>query len=524
VRTGRHCIVHDIAGAPAFAPWRSAAASRGYASVAAFPLHEQGRVTAVLVIYDEETTAFDDKEVEVLAESAADLAFGIVGLRTRDAHHQATETIRRMAYFDTLTGLANHEQFSRSLDGALAGTADVGSPVAVLLLDLNRLREINDAFGFDQGDAVLKEVAARLEPAVGAGGTVARMRGDEFGVLLPGADAERAEQVSQDILGRFRESFSVNGLELDISAAIGIALSPGHSAEAGRLLRHANVAMQQSKAAGLEYAVYRTEKDHDTARRLVLARELRRAIEEDQLVLYYQPKLAMDDERLLGAEALVRWGHPQQGLIPPDEFIPLAEHTGLIQPLTEWVMAAALRESARWREHCLDIPVAVNLSTRNLRDPDLQRKTEHLLTAWAAEPSSLELEITESAIMTDQDRALATLTGLNNLGIKLFVDDFGTGYSSLSYLHKLPVSAVKIDKSFMIGMPDNPDSAAIVRSTIILAHDMGLRVIAEGVEDRRTWDALAAMGCDAAQGYYISRPVPADQFNEWLAAAPSLTH
>jgi diguanylate cyclase (GGDEF)-like protein len=520
VRTGRQCIVHDIPFDTGFAPWRDDAEERrGHASAAAFPLQENGQLVGVLVICSDEPDAFDDREIGVLAEAAADLEFGIAGLRARDAHKLATETITRMAHFDTLTGLPNHGQFVEQLKGELPETLARNQSLALLLLDLDRLREINDAFGFEQGDKVLKEVGARLRSILGQDETVGRMRGDEFGILLPGAGLQRAVQTALRILGEFGKGFTLDGLELDVTAGIGIALAPQHGTEANSLMRCTNVAMQQAKATGEKYAVYSAKDDHNTARHLVLARELRRAIEENQLILHFQPKVGIADRRLLGIEALVRWVHPEIGIMPPDEFIPLAEHTGLIRPLTDWVMEAALRQSYRWREAGFHLPVAVNLSARNLRDSDLINKTERLLATWASEPDCLELEITESTIMIDPDRALAVLTSLKGLGVRLFLDDFGTGYSSLSYLHRLPFSAVKIDKSFVKDMQVIPDSAAIVRSTITLAHEMGIDVIAEGVEDHDTWEGLAAMGCDAAQGYYIGKPMPSGQFDEWLATS-----
>ena len=345
---------------------------------------------------------------------------------------------------------------------------------------------------------------------------VARMRGDEFGILLEVSDADHAAEAARQVLEALGTPFVLSDLSLDVSAAVGIALFPLHGSETTRLIRDADVAMRQAKKSGKGYAFYTAKQDEGGLRRLALAGELRRALEEDELVLHYQPKIDMRTDQVCGAEALVRWIHPQQGLIPPDEFIPLAEHTGLIKPLTDWVVEAALRQSSIWRQSGLVLPVAVNLSARNLQDAELLGKMEQLLTAWTAEAGWLELEITESAVMEDPEGALEILRRLNNLGFTLFIDDFGTGYSSLSYLKKLPMNAVKIDKSFVIDMLASTDSATIVRATVVLAHDLGLKVVAEGVENQTTWDRLAALGCDVAQGYHISKPLPAEQFKAWL--------
>ena len=515
IRTGKPCIVRNILTNPNFAPWREEVHRRGYASCVAFPLAVPGKVIGALAIYSSEPDAFDTEELELLGESVEDLAFGITTLRTRAEHEQAHETIRRMAYYDRLTGLPNHVHFEERLQLALSEAALHGQSLALLLLDLNRFQEINDAFGFQQGDLLFKDIGMRIRGALTEDEMLARMRGDEFAILLPGSDAARAAKTAVQILAALEQPFVLSDLALDISAAVGIALFPQHGSEASRLIRHADVAMHQAKKSGKNYAIYAAEEDEDSPWRLALAGELRRAIEQDELVLYYQPKIDMRDGVVCGAEALVRWMHPQRGMIPPDEFIPLAEHTGLIKPLTDWVLEAALRQSSGWRETELVMPIAVNLSARNLRDAELLDKIERLFTAWGANAGWLELEITESAIMDDPEGALEILKRLSELGITLFIDDFGTGYSSLGYLKKLPVNAVKIDQSFIMDMLTNTDSAAIVRSTIGLSHDLGLKVVAEGVENQAMWDRLAALGCDTAQGYHISKPLPAEQFKDW---------
>ena len=516
IRTGKPCIARNVLTDPAFAPWREEALRRGYASSMALPLRMNGEVIGALCIYAKEPEAFDQEEVALLSEMANDLAFGIAALSTRTEREQAHETIRRMAYHDSTTDLPNHAYLEERLQLALSEAHTRSQSLAVLLLDLDRFREINDALGFHQGDLLLKDVGRRIRGVLKEDELVARMRGDEFGILLEVSDADHAAEAARRILDALGAPFAMSSLTLDISAAVGISLFPQHGSETTRLIRNADVAMRQAKKSGKGYAFYTAEQDEGSLRRLALAGELRRAIEEDELVLHYQPKIDMRTGQICGAEALVRWIHPQQGMIPPDEFIPLAEHTGLIKPLTDWVVEAALRQSSTWRHAGLALPVAVNLSARNLRDAELLSKMTRLVAAWGAEAGWLELEITESAVMDDPDGALEILKRLSKLGFTLFIDDFGTGYSSLGYLKKLPVNAVKIDKSFVIDMLKNADSAAIVRATVVLAHDLGLKVVAEGVEDQATWNRLATLGCDVAQGYHISKPMPAEQFKAWV--------
>ncbi|MHB8473749.1 MAG: bifunctional diguanylate cyclase/phosphodiesterase [Gammaproteobacteria bacterium] len=512
--TGTPVIVRDILANPDLAYWHAQARQYGFGAVAAFPLSGTGHTLGVVTIYSPEPGAFDDQEIELLAEATGDLAFGIATLRARVEHERDHETIRHMAYYDALTGLPNHVYFEENMQQALTAAGDQSA--ALLLLDINRFQEVNDALGFKQGDLLLKDISKRLLDTMGEEAIVARMRGDEFAVLLPIGEAAEAAEMTSRIFAALETPFILSDLRLDISATVGITLFPQDGVEATTLIRHADVAMHQAKKSGQRSAFYATEQDQDSSRRLALAGELRHAIEHGELVLYYQPKVDIQACEVCGAEALVRWIHPQRGLIPPDEFIPLAEYTGLIKPLTDWVLEAALQQSAIWRRAGLALPIAVNISARNLQETEFLEKMERLLKSLDGDARWLEIEITESAIMDDPGRALDILTRLQNLGIPLFIDDFGTGYSSLGYLQRLPVSAIKIDKSFVFDMLTNKDSAAIVRSTITLAHDLDLKVVAEGVENQAMWNRLARLGCDVAQGYYLSKPVPARQFSDWL--------
>lgn len=520
IRLGERSAAHGCFTAVASVSGVAEKRQPGHASIAVFPLQVDSRVIGVLSICSWESDAFDAEEMRLLEEAADDLAFGIRGLRIRAAHAEASDTIRRMMSYDSLTGLPNHLQFEEWLQRSMSEAEASGHALALQLLDLDRFQEINDALGFRQGDQLLKEIGTRVRAAVGESGLVARLRGDEFAILLLEGDVGKITAITRRILSAFESPFMLSGIALEVSAVIGIALYPRHGTEVNGLLRKMDVAMRQAKTSGERFAFYAAERDEDTARRLVLAQQLRHAIKGDELVLYYQPKIDLRAGRVCGMEALVRWIHPEQGLIPPDEFISLAEHTGLIKPLTDWVLKSALRQSSAWRKTGLSLPIAVNLSARNLRERDLPDKLNLLLHDVGASPSSLELEITESAIMDDPDSALKILTRLNDLGIALFIDDFGTGYSSLSYLQRMPVDAIKIDKSFVRDVTVNANSAAIVRSTITLAHDLGLKVVAEGVEGRAAYDFLMDLGCDVAQGYQIGKPMPVLEFEAWLSRSP----
>lgn len=510
IRTVKPCISHNMAGASKTTAWAEAASKHGIASGAVFPLTVQGKVVGALMICAREADAFNSEERELLNEAAQDIAVGISMLRVRTEHDRILE---HMAYFDELTGLPNRAQLEKSLRRAMLEADQHNGSLALAIVDINRLWEVNDALGFHHGDQILKEIGIRIRRLFNKDTLVARMRGDEFAVLLVGASVDKIKQAVQSILDKLREPLLINNVTLELGAVIGVSLYPKHGKQAVELIRHADVAMHQAKKSGKGYLIYAVEEDEDYAKRLSLVSELRRAIETNQLILYYQPKIDMRSGALCGMEALVRWNHPVRGLIPPDEFISLAEQSGLINPLTDWVVRNALLQSITWRKAGFNTPVAINLSARTLRDSEFMDRMRALFGELGAEPSWLEIEITEGAVMDDADRALDILTQLNEMGITLFIDDFGTGYSSLGYLKKLPVDAVKIDKSFVMDMLENLDSAAIVRSTIGLAHDLDLKVVAEGVESQEILEKLAGLGCDTAQGYHISKPLPPENFD-----------
>jgi diguanylate cyclase (GGDEF)-like protein/PAS domain S-box-containing protein len=441
-----------------------------------------------------------------------------------------TETIRRERFYDPVTDLPNRELLRDRLVEALAGRSADGKPLALLMLALDRFDEITNTLGQKNGERIISEIAQRLGHVLGERERVARLRGEEFGVLLPDSDVALARHVGDKILGLFERPFMVKdlpvqvggsvNLPIEVGASVGIAVAPDHGQEAETLLRRADLAVQVAKRLASGCVVYSAECDPYDPRRLALLGELRRAIEADQLFLNYQPKVDVKTRSIVGAEALLRWRHPRRGLVPPGEFIPLAEQARVIKPLTWWVLGEAVKQCRAWEKDGPALEVAVNLSARSLHDPRLLERVTDLLSTHEVPPRRLQLEVTESAVMTDPDRAVEILGRLGALGVGVSIDDYGTGYSSLAYLRRLPVSEIKIDKSFVIGMSDDGQDRAIVRSTSELGHELGFRVVAEGVENERAFELLRAYGCDLAQGYYIARPMSADDLVAWQAKSP----
>ena len=428
-------------------------------------------------------------------------------------HRGGSQAIAKehQALHDALTGLPNRELFRDRIDQTIRQGRRNGDTAVVMIMDLDHFKEINDTLGHHMGDLLLQEVSGRLDAALRDSDTVARLGGDEFGVLLPSvANPEDATTVAQTLLAHLREPFVLEGMRLEIDASIGLALYPTHGEDNETLQQRADIAMYSAKQAGRGFAVFAPELDRHSPRRLALAGGLRSAILEGQIRLYYQPKADLRTGRIMGAEALARWDHPEFGIVGPSEFVPIAEQTGLITPLTSFVLDEALQQVRKWKDDGLELSVAVNLSARSFLDTQLANEIPGLLTKHGVEAELLELEITESMLMTDPARAEATLVRLRQIGLTLSIDDFGTGYSSLANLKRLPVDVIKIDKSFVMEMAVDASDAAIVRSTIELAHNLGLRVVAEGVESEDAWRHLEALGCDYAQGYYLSRPLPAE--------------
>ena len=416
------------------------------------------------------------------------------------------------ALYDALTGLPNRALFQDRVQRGILAARRTSSGVAVMIMDIDRFKEVNDTLGHHHGDRLLKEIGSRLEASLRQSDTVARLGGDEFAVLLPDASTpEAAVRVAEKIQRELAEPFVIDEITLDVKGSIGIAVYPYYGHDAETLLQRADVAMYLAKETHSGYNVYDPTRDRYSPDRLAMVAELRHAIDNEELVLLFQPKAELLTGRTLGVEALCRWQHPRHGLVSPDEFIPLAEHTGLIGPLTLRVLDEALRRCHEWEQAGLELSVSVNLSTRNLLDPQLPDAISRLLRKWKVGSQRLELEITESSIMADPSGSMEVLTRLNSMGIGLSIDDFGTGYSSLAYLTRLPVDEIKIDKSFVLAMISDENDAVIVRSTIELGRNLGLRVVAEGVESEEVWNLLVDLGCHLAQGYYYSRPIPAEE-------------
>lgn len=433
-----------------------------------------------------------------------------------DAQRRHIRDLERAALYDPLSGLANRRLLDERINQAISAAADGALQFALYLVDVTRLREVNDTLGHDTGDTVLRQVAERLEGRFNGGTTIARLGGGEFALLLDEVEGSAIEARAGEIRGLFAAPFVIGDLTLHVDASIGVALHPEHGRDAAALMRAADVAMRQAKGSHRGFAVYDGARDPFSVRRLTLVGDLRKAIEEGGLRLHYQPQARMRDDAVVCIEALARWAHPEQGPVSPLEFIPLAEQTGLIRPLTFWVLNEALRQCSEWERDGLQLQMAVNLSTRNLLDPGLAGHIGELLAKWMITPQRLVLEITESALMLDPEGSLEVLQHLSDMGVCLSIDDFGTGYSSLAYLKRLPVDELKIDKSFVTDMLNHDGDGKIVASTVGLAHSLGLRVVAEGVETALVWKTLAGLDCERAQGRYLARPLPPQELAQWL--------
>ena len=451
-----------------------------------------------------------DDEIGALAT-----AFGSM----RDGIAKREQEIGRLAYWDPLTNLPNRAKFVLLLNEALADAKKREHPVFVLMMDLDRFKHVNDVMGHSFGDALLRQVAERLQLQVTEthdAVNVARLGGDEFAVLLPGTDFEHARVVAAGILRALEQPLSLDDQTVDIGAGLGIAGYPMHGVDAEQLLSMAEVAMYTAKQRNDGAVVYDAAMDKGSDKSLGLLTELRNAIERNEFRLHVQPKTKLDTGEVVGVEALVRWVHPERGNVFPDEFIPFAEQTGFIRVLTRWVLDQSAALCRQLISEGIHLKISVNLSTRDLLDQDLPAKFNEILLRHELSPASFCLEITESAIMDDPVRAQQTLERLHAMGVDLSIDDFGTGYSSLAYLKRLPVDELKIDKSFVLNMENDIGDTKIVRSTIDLGHNMGLRVVAEGIESEAVWRLLAALGCDQGQGYFMSRPIPGDRLAEWI--------
>ena len=459
----------------------------------------------------------------VLLVGCAMLALVAV-LTLRKLRRQAAES-QRAALFDAVTELPNRTLLHDRVHQAIVMARRRGARVAVVTLGLDRFKDINDALGHHCGDLLLYLVGERLAGTLRESDSVGRLGGDEFAVLLPEINGPSG---ASDAVDRLRnclvERFEVHGVGLEVEATAGVAIFPDHGDDAELLLQRAEVAMYLAKQQHSGVEMYSDACNVNSRDRLELISELRHAIDERELVVHFQPIADMAHARIVGTEALVRWDHPNRGFLPPDTFIPLAETTGLIRPLALYVLEESLRQRRDWAAAGLDLHVAVNLSTRNLLDPALPAAIAELLARFATPANALTVEVTETAVMVDPPRAAETLGSIADLGVKIAIDDFGTGYTSLSWLKRLPVTTLKVDRSFVMDMHTNDDDAAIVRSTVNLARDLGLEVVAEGVETTEAWNDLEELHCDLAQGYLLSRPLPAAELTPWLKKRATLSN
>jgi diguanylate cyclase (GGDEF)-like protein len=443
----------------------------------------------------------------------------------RRARRSAEERIRFLAYFDSLTSLPNRASFCEQVDALISDPKRSGAELALINVKIDNLREINNTLGHATGEQALLEIATRLQVALPSSNLLARVGGDDFAVALPDGGVGEALRIADEIQSILSSAIGVDPVEVEAVTSIGIALYPHHGATPELLLQRTNAALAQAIEHPARVAIYDRDRDPYQPVRLSMIAELRRAIETDQLRLHYQPKVDFSTGIVSGFEALVRWTHPKHGPVSPEVFVPLAEQSGLINPLTRWVLREALRQAGTWQRDGIDAAIAVNLSAKNLQNDDLAEQLDRLLIESDVPPDRLVLEVTESAIMTDHTRAREILEQLHARGVEIAIDDFGTGYSSFANLRRLPVSEIKIDKSFVQSMGSCPEDRVIVDSVIGLGHKLGLNVVAEGVENQAAWQTLANLRCDIAQGYFLSRPLPADKLTDWtrnFVAPPSL--
>jgi diguanylate cyclase (GGDEF)-like protein len=491
------------------------------------PISVGGSERGVLIVANRSNGgSFSRSDLGLFEALAAQSGVALRGSQLLDQLRTEVGAREHQALHDSLTGLGNRVLFQRGMAAALE-ERNPDRLVAVMLMDLDGFKEINDTLGHHTGDAILKEAANRLVAAVGKDGLAIRLGGDEFAVVvLDTASRAAVAGLAHRILDAVAQPLSVEGLVLALRSSIGVAIAPDHGLDTSTLLKRADVAMYSAKSTGRGVEVYDPANDHHSTRRLILATELRQALDAGDLEVWYQPKADLRTAAVSGFEALVRWRHALYGQIPPDEFIPVAEQVGLIRPLTWAVLGAALDQLHSWHAHGFDVGVSVNISARNLLDAGIIGRLEELVGRSGVAPRFLTLELTESTVMADADRSEQVLAGLANLGLRIAIDDFGTGYSSLSRLRQLPVHEIKIDKSFVTHLTTVEGNEAIVATTIELASNMGHTVTAEGVEDQATWDRLGQLGCNEAQGYFLARPMPAVACEPWMSqrlGPPKLT-
>lgn len=519
VRTGRTTVLQDVVNNPDFSSWCRFLKSHGILAAISLPLRAGNEIIGALTVYSEEENAFTSDEVRIAEELSENLSYGIAALRAEAEKMQYARQLEFNANHDVLTGLANRTLLSDRLRLAFASAERNGDLVALLLLDLDRFKVINDSLGHAAGDVLLQAVARRLVACVRGTDTVARLGGDEFVVVMPSlVNEEAAKIVASKVLEILARPFYLDEHEVYVSASIGISLYPRDGSDEETLMKNVDLAMYRAKQSGRSHYQFYTEEIYlYNLARHAMEVELHSALQRDELVLHFQPKVDLIERRITGLEALVRWNHPARGMVFPDDFIPLAEDTGLIIPIGSWVLKQACLQNKAWQNAGLPrVRMAVNLSVRQFQHNDLVGLVKEALAESGLEPQYLELELTESIIMQEEDGAIATLVGLKAMGIQISLDDFGTGYSSLNYLRRFPLDNLKIDRFFVKGITAHSHDTTIVKALITLAHNLNLKVTAEGVETREELDFLRLHHCDEIQGYYFSKPVPAAVFHQLL--------
>jgi diguanylate cyclase (GGDEF)-like protein/PAS domain S-box-containing protein len=505
-RSRKPVVVNDVASDERLY-FKQETLQSGFRAFMVMPLLVESEPVGALYFYTEETGFFDQGEVELLTELAGDISFALEYIEKEDR-------LNYLAYYDALTGLPNRQLFNERVSQAVHSAQHDSSKVALVMLDLQRFAIINDTLGRSAGDAVLKEVSARLRQALEERHLLARISADTFAILLAdiGDAAGVAHVLEQAIITAVSRPFSAGGQEMRPSVRCGVALFPGDGADADTLFRNAEAARKKARESGERYLFYAPQMNAMVAEKLDLENRLRIAVANEQFVLHYQPKVSIADGRAVGLEALIRWRTPGGELVPPHQFIPLLEETGMILDVGRWALRQAVRDARQWMAKGLRLPrIAVNISSRQLRQHDFADEVRQIIARGEGESPAIDLEITESLIMENIEQCSAKLNLLKSAGVGIAIDDFGTGYSSLSYLARLPVSSLKIDRSFIIDMTNNPDHMAIVSTIISLAHSLNLTVIAEGVETLEQLNLLKLLKCDEAQGYLFSRPLPVEE-------------
>ena len=521
IRENRPVWCQDYLNDPATAPWHERGKRFGWGASASLPLSRSGSIVGAFTMYSGEPNMFDEAARRLLCEMSNDISFALGNFAREAERLQAQERIQWLSQFDALTGLANHALLNDRFDHALRMAQLDRRPMALMSLDLDHFKNINDTLGRHIGDTLLIEIARRIQSVVHDEDTVSRQGGDEFTLLLPTSDPSGAAHLAEHLLQVIATSYQVDAHELVITPSIGVAMYPGDGEEFESLSKNADIAMYRAKQDGRNgYRFFAAEMQTRLTRTLQLEGALRHALEHGQLQLHYQPQLSMRDGRVVGAEALLRWQHPELGAVPPAEFIPVAEASGQILPIGEWVLATAAAQMKAWSAMQIAPPVvAVNLSAVQFRHPKLTERVMQILQEAQLAPQLLELELTESVAMGDPLGAIAVMNALHAHGVRMSIDDFGTGYSSLNYLKRFKVCKLKIDQSFVRNLTEDTEDRAIVNSIISLARNLGLKTIAEGVETEGQLAFLREGGCDEVQGYYYARPLPTEAFEAFLRQA-----